>query len=73
MDPLEFCREWPSGAAAPCGKPATVIIWGKLMNREALGPRCDDHAADHIGGDYYSDRLNQWAVFDLRGLVRTSR
>ena len=69
---LESCRECrDEGKEIPV--PATVIIWGKLFPPEALGPKCDNHAAIHIGGDYYSPRLANWAVFDLRGLDRGDR
>jgi hypothetical protein len=46
-----------------------VIIWGKLFPLEALGPRCLDHAAKHIGWASMS-RLDQVAVFDLRLVER---
>jgi hypothetical protein len=68
--PLEWCREWIEEKVNYCHEPATVIIWGRLFPKEALGPRCDDHAAQRIGHDYYSD-LSKWAVFDLRNLKRS--
>jgi hypothetical protein len=41
---------------------AEFILWGKFFRREALGPRCYDHAAEWI--DIF--RVDQYAVYDLR-------
>lgn len=69
---LEFCRECRDELHA--GKrdrvrAAEFILWGKLFPAEALGPRCYDHAARHIGGAGMA-MLDQYAVFDLRKVVR---
>jgi len=48
---------------------AEFILWGKLFPPEHLGPRCYEHAKDAIGWHGMS-RIDQWAVFDLRGLRR---
>lgn len=32
-----------------CWAPAEYVLWGKLLPPEALGPRCYDHAAKHVG------------------------
>lgn len=62
----ERCRECreelPFGATVP---KADFILWGKLFPPEALGPRCYDHAAKHIGWAGMS-QIDQWAVYDLR-------
>lgn len=64
--PLEWCREWIEDKANYCYEPATVIIWGRLFPSKARGPRCTNHAMQHVDWSH----LDQWAVFDLRGLVR---
>ena len=61
--PIEGCREWVDTDRCPAR--AEFILWGKLFKREALGPRCYEHAAQHIGHGSMS-RLDQWAVYDLR-------
>lgn len=45
--------------------PADVIIWGKLAERAALGPRCMPHAEERLGA-HFSHQVSQWAVLDLR-------
>lgn len=69
---LEFCREcrdeFHAGERSRV-EAADFILWGKLFPQEALGPRCYDHAERHIGGAGMS-RLDQYAVFDLRKVVR---
>jgi hypothetical protein len=67
--PLEFCREWVEDKTDRCNEPAIIIIWGKLFPAEALGPRCQEHAAKHLP-DLSLHTITQWAVFDLRGLER---
>ncbi len=62
----ESCREWlPNGER--CGKPAETILWGKLLERDALGPRCYDCAAKHVGRHFHDE---SFAAFDLRRLYR---
>jgi hypothetical protein len=69
MTALETYREWVENKADRCNEPAIVIIWGKLFPPNALGPRCEAHAADYLPlSAMYA--IDQWAVFDLRGLVR---
>jgi hypothetical protein len=43
----EHCRNWIGDER--CGKPAEFIVWGKLFDPDALGPRCYDCAAGQIG------------------------
>ena len=51
-----------------CGEPAEFILWGKLLKPEALGPRCYDHAAEHVGHSALAPNSG-WAVFDLRPFI----
>lgn len=44
---------------------AEFILWGKLFAPEAFGPKCYDHAAEHIGWAGMS-MIDQYAVYDLR-------
>jgi hypothetical protein len=47
---------------------ADFIFWGKLLPPEALGPKCYEHAAKHVGHAMlagHGDRFNVAAV-DLR-------
>ena len=55
IEVIEYCREVlpeeeqslePGGDR--CQKRAEFILWGKLLP-EALGPRCYDCAAKHVG------------------------
>lgn len=65
------CREelGAEGKWEKCNQPAEFILWGKLIPPEALGPRCYDHAARHIG--HWGLAPNSgWAVFDLRPFLR---
>jgi ATP-dependent Clp protease ATP-binding subunit ClpA len=75
--PIEFCRDCRDEMSIedvidgkPC-PPAEFIIWGKLSKPEALGPKCYDHAAKHLGHAAMS-RIDQYAVLDLRKLQRKS-
>ena len=43
------CREWVEEKADSCGADAEYLLWGKLIPAEGLGPRCYDHAAEHVG------------------------
>lgn len=45
--------------------PADFIVWGKLAEPEALGPKCYDHAVKHLGHSM-PGRADQYAVVDLR-------
>jgi len=63
---LEFCRECRDERDEYV--PAQFIIWGKLCSPDKLGPRCYEHTQDLVG---FMDQVNQWAIFDLRGLVDT--
>ncbi len=70
------CREWMGSEPNHFGQrfnncyaPAEFVIWGKLFPREALGPRCYDHAAKHIGHDALIPNSG-YAVMDLRPLRR---
>lgn len=73
---IEQCREilpddeqrWGAGGDR-CQERAEFILWGKLLPPEALGPRCYNHAARHVGHRALS-RDSGWAIFDLRGLRR---
>lgn len=59
----EYCRECrdelPYGSKLPV---AEFILWGKLFPREAFGPKCYDHAVKY----FPVERIDQWAVYDLR-------
>ena len=64
---VEWCRELRDDLTR-CPNPAEFLIWGKLFPPEALGPRCYDCAAKHVGHRNLGDR--QVAIFDLRRLAR---
>jgi hypothetical protein len=66
LDHIEWCRACRDEDRLT---PAIVIVWGKLFPPEALGPRCWDHAAEHVD----MSRLDQWAVFDLRPVAAEVR
>jgi hypothetical protein len=59
---ITTCREYVGSDR--CNAPAEFLLWGKLIPTEALGPRCYDHAAKHIGHRALGDPA--WAVLDLR-------
>jgi len=62
----EFCRRC-CDESPELVEPAAVILWGKLIPAEHLGPRCEWHAAEAIGWESLRpDRFEQWAGFDLR-------
>jgi hypothetical protein len=71
----EGCRE-ELGAPTyeKCFEPAEFILWGKLLPAGALGPRCYDHAAKHVGHGMLARRLSgdplklEAAIMDLRPL-----
>ncbi len=60
----ESCREEMRDGDR-CNKPAEFLLWGKLFERKAFGPRCYDHAVRHTDHSMPS-RVDQWAVMDLR-------
>lgn len=62
----ETCREWDENAFNYCGRPAAVIIWGKLFPDPALGPKCEKHAIDHCKGRPLNEIVHNWAIYDLR-------
>jgi hypothetical protein len=62
------CREWIDEKNDRCNAPAEYVLWGKLIDPEGLGPRCWDHAAQHVGPRALGDR--SWAIIDLRRLTR---
>lgn len=64
---LETCREEDENYER-CNAPAEFILWGKLLPSDALGPRCYDHAAKHVGHGALGDPA--WAIFDLRRVAR---
>lgn len=59
----ETCRYWLARKMNRCDDPAVVITWGKLVDRDDLGPRCEKHLPDFLAQD---PRWEQYAVFDLR-------
>lgn len=61
----EYCRHWVDGKANNCHAPAVVIVWGKLAAPDEFGPRC----AAHLPRWLDMHRIDQYAVFDLRGVV----
>ena len=67
---VEFChfRKEPTGEW--CGKDADMIVWGKLFPPEALGPRCEEHAAEQLGWRTVDDR--DVAIFRLRDVMPLS-
>jgi hypothetical protein len=65
---VEHCRQWLPDKADNCNAPAVVIVWGKLFDAKELGPRCGAHLPDRMRPMGLG--INQWAVFDLRGLYR---
>jgi hypothetical protein len=62
------CREWVDEKNDRCWAPAEYILWGKLFDPDALGPRCYDHAAAHAGHHALGDRA--WAIIDVAALAR---
>ena len=69
MTPLGFCRRVPH-EGKEAGVPATVIIWGKLFRPEALGPKCDNHAAVHRCDPARDDRNRPPDLVEDRRRVR---
>lgn len=44
---------------------ADFILWGKFFPSEALGPKCYDHAYEHLGHSAMG-QIEMYAVLDLR-------
>jgi hypothetical protein len=59
----EWCRTCLNDEVST---PADLIVWGKLFNKEALGPRCIRHFGEETGYSVYDFSVGQSAVFDLR-------
>jgi hypothetical protein len=51
-----------------CWKPAEYVLWGKLLPKEALGPRCYEHALLYVNGHGLAPKAN-FALINLRGLA----
>ena len=64
----EHCRHWPPNEDR-CDQQAVVIVWGKLFDINELGPRCAAHLPEQVAAQPFM-RLDQWAMFDLRGIIR---
>jgi len=65
------CREdMPDGSR--CWAKAEYVLWGKLLPARALGPRCYDHAAEHIGHHGLASGSG-WALLHLRDIARRIR
>jgi hypothetical protein len=62
------CREWCDDKVNYCNEPAEFLIWGKLIPPNGLGPRCYDHAAEHVGHRALGNP--SWAIVDLRPALR---
>lgn len=62
------CREWCDEKTNICGAPTEYVLWGKLLPAEALGPRCYDHAAEHV---HHSGLMagSGWALIHLAELA----
>jgi hypothetical protein len=63
-----WCREWISDCDQ-CTNPSEFVLWGKLIPQAGLGPRCYDHAANHVGHHALSGRSG-YALINLRDLAR---
>lgn len=61
------CGEWVEEKNTRCGAPSEHVLWGKLLPAEALGPRCYDCAAKHIGRTLADPT---YALLDLWRLAR---
>lgn len=66
----ESCREDVDDGER-CGETADLILWGRLLPADALGPRCLFHAGKYIPTDPHS--VSQYAVYDLRPVGRLAR
>jgi hypothetical protein len=65
---LDGCREWVAGKNNCCFAPAEYVLWGKLIPREALGPRCYRHAKKHVGDPALRSRSG-FALVNVRDLA----
>lgn len=65
---VTHCREWCDDKINHCGARAEFLIWGKLIPPNGLGPRCYDHAAEHVGHRALGDP--SWAIVDMRPALR---
>ena len=66
------CRE-DVGDSDKCWKPAEYVLWGRLMPPRALGPRCYDHAANHVGHHALARGGAGYAVIHVAELVDAIR
>jgi hypothetical protein len=66
------CREELGEAHnfSKCWEPTEFILWGKMFPPEALGPKCYDHAAEHLNSRMSLQEIEQIAVFDLRPFLK---
>jgi hypothetical protein len=67
---LPTCGEWldhPARGPHRCGEPADLILWGRLFDKDALGPRCMNHAA--MKRDRGSSRARQVSRIPRRAAV----
>lgn len=62
----ESCREWIEEKSDRCNAEAVFILWGKLFPKDAMGPRCWDHASKWLNGHTSQRDIDQTAVYDLR-------
>jgi hypothetical protein len=65
----EPCRFWLKSNNR-CGRPATVIVWGKFFSGDQLGPRCHKHAVDQIGYEAAANYRDQYAVYRIENAGR---
>lgn len=59
----ERCRNWIESKHDRCNEPADCIPWGKLLDREFLGPRCYPCAEAQLG--YRNVHDPAWAIYHL--------
>jgi hypothetical protein len=58
---VETCREEVGEFGERCNERAEFLLWGKLFPKEALGPRCYDHAVKWTHHSMPS-RNSQWVM-----------
>jgi len=51
-----------------CWAPAEYVLWGKLIPPKGLGPRCYEHAVEHVGHDALRSRSG-YALINLTDLA----
>lgn len=61
------CREWLENDR--CNAPAEYVLWGKLIDREGLGPRCYEHAEQWVSHHGLAPRSG-YALINLVELAR---